>query len=109
MLDVDPDSFDKLPTGLIEDERVMPLVGDGTRQRDLIKASVQESTVFMALTGADTQNALAAQIAKQVFQVPTVICRVDDPSKEKVYNDLGLVTVSAVSLITERVVDAANQ
>ena len=109
MLDIDPGSFDKLPTGLIEDERVVALVGDGTRQPDLIKASVQESTVFMALTGSDTENALAAQIAKLVFHVPTVISRVDDPAKEKVYNDLGVEAVGAVTLVAEKVVQAANQ
>ena len=108
ILDVTADAFDRLPVGLIEAEQIVPLVGDGTSERDLMKASIQDSTVFMALSGSDTQNALAAQIAKQVFQVQTVICRIDDPSKEEVYNDLGIVAVSAIKLVREVVVGAAT-
>ena len=108
VLDTRADAFDRLPTGLIEDGRVVPLVGDGTNERDLAKAAVQEATVFMALSGSDTKNALAAQIAKQVFGVPTVICRIDDPSKGAVYEDMGIVTVSATTLVADMVVEAAG-
>ena len=108
VLDTRADAFDRLPAGLIEDRRVVPLVGDGTNERDLAKAAVQEATVFMALSGSDTKNALAAQIAKQVFGVPTVICRIDDPSKGSVYEDMGIVTVSATTLVADMVVEAAG-
>ena len=103
ILDPDPDSFDRLPPGMIDEGRIVPLVGDGTRQQDLLNCSIQDANIFLALAESDTQNALAAQIVKQVFHVPAVICRVDDPSKERVYNELGIVAISAVNLVTEKV------
>ena len=108
VLDLTEDALERLPAGMIEDGHITPLVGDGTREDDLIRASIQDAAVFMALSGGDTRNALAAQIAKQVFQVPTVICRIDDPSKQALYNDLGIVAISAISLVTGMVVEAAT-
>ena len=108
ILDTNTNAFDHLPPGLVEDRRIVPLVGDGTDERDLLKAAIQEASVFMALSGSDTKNALAAQIAKQVFGVPTVICRVDDPSKGNIYEDMGIVCVSATKLVEDMVIEAAD-
>ena len=108
VIDTTAEAFDRLPAGPIEDQRVVPLVGDGTNERDLATAAIQEATVFMALSGSDTKNALAAQVAKQVFGVPTVICRIDDPSKGEVYEEMGIVTVSATRLVADMVVKAAG-
>jgi trk system potassium uptake protein TrkA len=108
VLDTSADAFDRLPTGLVEDRRIVPLVGDGTNERDLLKAAIQEASVFMALSGSDTKNALAAQIAKQIFDVPTVICRIDDPSKGDIYADMGIVCVSATTLVEDMVIEAAD-
>ena len=108
VLDTSADAFDRLPTGLVEDRRIVPLVGDGTNERDLLKAAIQEAAVFMALSGSDTKNALAAQIAKQIFDVPTVICRIDDPSKGDIYEDMGIVCVSATTLVEDMVIEAAD-
>ena len=108
VLDTSADAFDRLPTGLVEDRRIVPLVGDGTNEKDLLKAAIQEAAVFMALSGSDTKNALAAQIAKQIFDVPTVICRIDDPSKGDIYEDMGIVCVSATTLVEDMVIEAAD-
>ena len=93
---------------MVEDGHIVPLVGDGTFEEDLRKASIQDAQVFMALSDSETRNALAAQIARHVFQVPTSICRIDDPSKERVYNGLGILAVSAITLMTKEVVGAAT-
>ena len=109
VLDVDSKAFELLPAGPVESGSIIPLLGDGTRRRDLMKARVQEANVFMALTGSDTQNALAAQLAKLTHQVPTVICRVDDPPKQKVYNALGIMAVSGINLLSAQVLEAVQR
>ena len=107
ILDPNVAAFERLPQGMIEDGHIVPLVGDGTDETDLRRASIQEADVFMALSGRDTSNALAAQVAKQLFRVPTVICRIDDPTKEQLYRDLGIVAVGAVTLVSQRVAELA--
>jgi trk system potassium uptake protein TrkA len=62
----------------------------------------------MALSSVDTRNALAAQIAKNVFQVPTVVCRMDDPDLKTLYNELDIVAISATTLATQQIMEAAT-
>ena len=108
ILDLNPNAFDLLPAGMIDDGRIMPIVGDGTLEGDLRRASTQDADVFIALSGRDARNALSAQIAKQILQVPTVICRMSDPNRKEMYTQLGLIAVSAASLVTETVLEATR-
>jgi trk system potassium uptake protein len=108
ILDLKIDSFNRLPPGKTQSSEIVPIVGDGTLQQDLLKAAVEDADVFMALSDSDTRNALAAQVASNIFRVPTVICRVEDPIMQKVYEGLGIVTIGATTLVAENAVNAAS-
>ena len=108
ILDRRIDSFNRLPPGKTESGEIVPIVGDGTLQNDLLKAAVEDADVFMALSESDTGNALAAQIASNIFRVPTVVCRVEDPIMQKVYSGLGIVTIGATALAADNAVKAAS-
>ena len=108
ILDLDPAAFELLPPGMIGDGHIVPILGNGTVENDLRKASTQDADVFIAVSDKDARNALAAQIAKDLLQVPTVICRMNDPTRREMYSQLGLVTVSAADLVTERALEAVG-
>ena len=103
---MDSAAFDVLPPGTVEAGQIVPMVGDGTLESDLRGAFVQDAGVFVAVSGRDSFNALAAQLAKHVLQVPTVICRINDPTRNEMYRALGLVTVSATRLVSDLVLEA---
>jgi trk system potassium uptake protein TrkA len=109
VLDPDVESFDRLPPGKIEAGEMVPIAGDGTVQQDLLKAGVQDADVFMALSDSDTRNALAGQIAKSIFQVPTVISRIDDPVLQEMYKGLGIQAIGARVIVTGMAVKAASE
>ena len=109
ILNTDREGFDRLPASAIADGHIVPIVGDATLHSDLVKASIQDADVFMALTNLDARNALASQMAKLIYRVPMVICRVDDVSKQEMYSKLGLKAVSATTLVSQAVVEAAGQ
>lgn len=106
ILDSHAESFDRLPPGMVEEGHIVPVLGDGVREDDLIRASVIDADVLIAVSGSDAQNALAAQMAKQVYAVSVVICRIDDSGKQEMYNELGLVAVSATNVVAEIVLEA---
>ena len=64
--------------------------------------------MFMALSGVDTLNALTGQMAKHLFQVPTVVCRIDDPTLQEMYEELGIVAISATSLFVRMIENTAS-
>jgi trk system potassium uptake protein TrkA len=88
IIDLNNDAFQRLPAefgGSI-------FVGNGVDEDVLIRAGIQEADVFAALTNGDNRNIMAAQIAREIFHVNKVICRIYDPMREETYRELGLET-----------------
>ncbi len=107
VIDSEPNHFNQLPKGEIEEGNIIPVIGEGTTQRDLLKSQIQDAEVFIAITEADSQNILASQIAKHIFNVPLVICRVEDAIKKEIYSSLGIQAISATNIITKTILDSA--
>ena len=66
------------------------VVGDATDSELLRKAGIEDADAFVAVTEGDNRNIMASQIAKQVYKVPRVVCRIYDPIRQDVYRRLGL-------------------
>lgn len=66
----------------------LTIEGDGTDQDVLEKAGIDKADVFIATTEDDNTNLMACQIAKQVFKVPRVVARVNDPKRESLFKEL---------------------
>ncbi len=92
IIDVDSKRFDELPP----DFSGMAFLGDATDEEVLRKAGMEQADAFVALTRNDERNAMAAQIAREIFNVPKVLCRIYDPLREEFYRGLGLEALSPV-------------
>ena len=90
ILDLSAYAFRRLPNGF----RGKTLAGNGIDQDTLIRAGIQSADGFVAVTQGDNRNIMAAQIAKHVFNVPHVVCRIYDPLREEIYRAMGIATVS---------------
>ena len=97
VLDINPDSFRKLSPEF----KGTALIGDGTDADTLRKAGIEEADGFAAVTQGDNRNVLAAQIAKHIFGVKKVVCRIYDPLRRELYANLGLETVSPTIIFAQ--------
>ena len=97
IIDIEPYSFRRLPSTF----RGTAMVGNGLDDDLLKKAGIEEADVFVAVTQGDNRNVMAAQIAKHIFNVPKVACRIYDPIREEMYRNLGLETCSSTLVIAE--------
>jgi trk system potassium uptake protein TrkA len=79
---------------LPESFRGQTIVGNGIDQDVLRRVGVEEADVFIAVTAGDNRNTMASQIAKHIFGVERVVCRIYDPIREQMYANLGLRTIS---------------
>jgi trk system potassium uptake protein TrkA len=109
IIDTQRSNFNRLRLEPIESGAITPLIGDGTLYADLLRTPIQDAQVFIAVSGRDTQNALAAQIAKHIFEVPNVICRMNDPEGQAMFIELGLNAISDIKPFTDLVVSAAKK
>lgn len=90
IIDMNPDAFGRLGP----DFRGMTFLGDGTDEDVLRRAGIEQSDAFAAVTNGDNRNIMAAQIAKYIFHVKRVMCRIYDPMRQETYNALGLESIS---------------
>ena len=98
VMDRKREALDTLPPGFVSDGVITPVLGDGTSEADLLRASIRDADLFIAATGSDATNALAGQMAQYLFDIQTAVCRIDEPSRKSLYEGLGLVAISATSM-----------
>lgn len=87
-------AFDKLTV----DFSGFKILGDAVERHILEQARVAQADYLFATTTEDNINLMVAQVAKVIFNVPTVVARVYDPGREKVYSEFGVDTVSPTLL-----------
>jgi trk system potassium uptake protein TrkA len=96
-LDKNADSFKRLPSNF----GGKALLGTGTDEDDLKKAGIEEADAFVAVTEGDNRNVMAAQIAKIIYNVPKVVCRIYDPLRRDIYSMLGLDAISPTTVFAQ--------
>jgi trk system potassium uptake protein TrkA len=97
ILDTDAYSFRRLPAEF----GGTALVGSGIDEEVLTKAGIEETDAFIALTQGDNRNIMAAQIAKHIFKVPRVLCRIYDPLRRELFNSLGIEAFSPTTIFAQ--------
>lgn len=97
VLDLSSRSFSRLAPTF----KGIALLGDGTDEDSLKKAGIEDADAFIAVTQGDNRNVMASQIAKHIFNVPKVLCRIYDPLREELYKTLGLEAISPTKVFTE--------
>ena len=101
VLDNDTYSFRRLPSSF----GGTALFGNGIDQEALKRAGIEEADVFIALTQGDNRNVMSCQIAKHIFNVPRVMCRIYDPLREEMYSALGMETISPTKVFVQLLKD----
>jgi len=79
------------------------IVGKGIDEDVLRRAGIEEADVFVAVTDGDNTNVMAAQVAREIFSVPRVVCRIYDPLREEIYRGLGLETICPTLMAATRI------
>ncbi len=81
------------------------VIGTGIDEDILRSAGIEQAHTFVAVTNGDNRNIMAAQVARQIFDVPEVIVRIYDPVREDTYRRLGLTTVCPTTTISALIMD----
>ncbi|MGQ9625822.1 MAG: potassium channel family protein [Anaerolineae bacterium] len=69
------------------------VMGTGIDEDVLRRAGIEQAEAFVAVTNGDNTNVMSSQVAKEIFGVPRVVCRIYDPLREEIYRTLGLETI----------------
>ena len=69
------------------------VTGDAAELAVLRRAKIEKADCLLAITRHDNVNLMVAQVARTVFEVPKVIARVFDPSRQEVYRQFEIETI----------------
>src|SRR5438132_7578920 len=94
IIDVSSDAFRRLDRKF----RGETLIGNGVDEEILTRAGIKEADAFVAVTNGDNRNIMASQIAREIFKVNKVVCRIYDPIRQDTYNELGLETICPTTI-----------
>jgi trk system potassium uptake protein len=105
VIDSNADSFQRLE-GNFRGEKVQ---GSGIDEEVLKEAGIETADAFAAVTNGDNRNIMASQIAKEIFHVKKVVCRIYDPIRESTYRELGLETVCPTLIGAQMLFEALSE
>jgi trk system potassium uptake protein TrkA len=101
VIDTDSQAFRRLPVAFSGET----VIGTGIDEDVLRRAGIEEADAFVAVTNGDNRNIMAAQVARLIFDVPEVVCRIYDPVREDTYRRLGLTTVCPTTTMSAIILD----
>lgn len=90
VVDNDANAFNQLGPAF----RGQKIVGVGFDRDVLLQAEIDQADGLAAVTASDETNVVTAQVARQVFRVPKIIARVNNPRQAAIYHRLGLQTIA---------------
>jgi trk system potassium uptake protein len=73
------------------------------------EAGMDRADAFVAVTNYDNTNLMAAEIATNVYRVPSVISRLYNPDKELTFFKLGIDYVCGTTLMAQRILETLFQ
>lgn len=84
-------------------ERVL---GMGFDREVLLRAGIEDTDAFAAVSSGDNSNIISARLARETFGVQRVVARIYDAKRAAVYERLGIPTVATVPWTTDRLLNA---
>lgn len=92
VIDTNPEAFRRLGASFNGDT----VTGVGFDQAVLEKAGIRRADAFAAVSSGDNSNIIAARVARETFDITSVVARIYDPGRAEVYQRLGITTVATV-------------
>ena len=91
------------------DFRGTTIIGNGVDEEVLIRAGIKEADGFAAVTNGDNRNIMSSQIAREIFNVKKVVCRIYDPMRQSTYHELGLETICPTTIGAQMIFNALTK
>lgn len=105
VVDSDEDAFRKLSASY----GVLTFISDATELETFDKLEIDEQTTMIVVTDSDNTNILISQVAREVYHVKTIICRLYDPQRECVYDEFHIDTICPTYLSVHRIEDILKE
>ena len=102
VMDINPESFEKLSDTDVKDGLKIPITGDGMSITDL-SSLPKDLSIILVMTGNDAVNLFIGQLAKNLFRTAKIICKIDDEKIRLLGDNQQILTYSPLALLNEKI------
>lgn len=81
-------------------------VNGSNLMEELSRGDVDTSDMVVAVSQDDNTNAMVAQIASHIFNIPRVVCHIGDVNRRETYRRIGLNIVCSTEVIADAIIRA---
>lgn len=74
------------------------ILGNGTQTEILEQAQIKTARVLIVLTNHDNENLLISQMAQTLYQVPLVLCGLEDPILKETFQGHGFTIITRIEI-----------
>ena len=101
-MDINPDSFEKLPDTDIKNGSVIPITGNGMSINDLSNLP-KDISIILVMAGDDSINLFIGQLAKHLFRTAKIICKIDNEKIMLLGKNQDILIYSPITLFNETI------
>jgi trk system potassium uptake protein len=98
VVDRDREAFRRLPDRFTG----RAVLGNVIDRAVLEQAGIAEADALAAVTSGDNSNIVAARVARETYDIRSVVARIKDPKRAEIYQRLGIPTVATVTWTTDQ-------
>ena len=102
IMDINPESFAKLPESKVENGLIIPLAGDGMSIKDLSNLP-KDLSIIIVITGNDSVNLFIGQLTKQLFRAAKIICKINNEKLRHIGDKHEILVYSPITLLNEKI------
>lgn len=104
VIDNDTKNFDSLDSNFSG----LTVLGVPIDEDVLKMAGIETADSLVAVTPDDNINMMACQVAKEIFKVPLVLARIQDPVREEVFFQFGVQTICPTNMAVDELKSLIN-
>jgi len=104
VIDNDSKNFDSLDSSFSG----LTVLGVPIDEDVLKMAGIETADCLVAVTSDDNINMMACQVAKEIFKVPLVFARIQDPVREEVFFQFGVQTICPTNMAVDELKSLIN-
>lgn len=105
VIDKDEQSFRKLR----DSYGGLTFVSDATDLDIFKQIEIDENTTLIVVTENDNTNIMISQIAREIYHVNHIVCRLYDPQRECVYDEFHINTICPTYLSVHEIQSILNE
>ena len=98
-------AIDRNEAALLSSGIYQSVVGDATDISTLRDAGADHARSLIAATGSDSTNMMIAQMAKEIFNIKSTICCLQNPAHDDICRSLGISSICPAIIAARRVSD----